>query len=107
MAADYETIINRLVPYYQKQNSLLMDLIPEDRKGSFKALDLGTGTGILARHLLDTFPNAMVTAFDISPVMLDTCKKKLWAYPKRATFVKGDFTTDDFGQGYDVILAGL
>ena len=33
MAPDYETLIHRLVPYYQKQNSLMMDLIPfEDRK---------------------------------------------------------------------------
>jgi tRNA (cmo5U34)-methyltransferase len=107
MAFDYETVISRLVPYYQKQNSLLMDLIPIDRRTPFKALDLGSATGVLSRLLLDTFPNAQVTAFDISPVMLDTCKKKLWAYPNRATFIKGDFTKDDFGGGFDVILAGL
>lgn len=107
MATDYEWLMNRLVPYYQKQNSLLMDLVPFERKTSFKALDLGSGPGILSRLLLDTFPNAKVTAFDISPVMLDTCKKKLWAYPNRANFVQGDFTKDDFGSGYDVIFSGL
>lgn len=107
MAGDYETLINRLVPYYQKQNSLLMDLIPIERKTAFSVLDVGSGPGILSRLLLDTFPNATVTAFDISQAMLDTAKKKLWAYPNRARFIRGDFTTDDFGKGYDVILAGL
>jgi tRNA (cmo5U34)-methyltransferase len=107
MAADYENIINRLVPYYQRQNSLLMDLVPFQRRDNFTALDLGAGTGILSRLLLDTFPNAQVTAFDLSPVMLETCKKKLWAYPNRAKLVQGDFTTDDFGTGYDVVFAGL
>ncbi len=107
MAADYEWLMNRLVPFYQKQNSLLMDLIPMERKMAFKALDLGSGPGILSRLLLDTFPNAQVTAFDISPVMLDTCKKKLWAYPNRANFISGDFTKDDFGTGYDVVFTGL
>src|SRR6185437_6844047 len=81
LAADYETLIHRLVPYYQKQNSLMMDLIPLDRQAPFRALDLGCGPGVLSRLLLDTFPNAQVTAFDTSPVMLGTCKKKLWAYP--------------------------
>jgi tRNA (cmo5U34)-methyltransferase len=107
MAPDYETLINRLVPYYLKQNSLLMDLIPFERKTPFKALDLGTGPGVLSRLLLDTFPNVHVTAFDISPVMLETCKKKLWAYPKRATLIQGDFMKEDWGDGFDVVLAGL
>lgn len=107
LASDYEWLINRLVPYYQKQNSLMMDLIPFERKVAFKALDLGAGTGVLSRLLLDTFPNATVKAFDLSPVMLDTCKKKLWAYPTRATYTQGDFRKDDFGSGYDVIFTGL
>lgn len=107
MASDYETVINRLVPYYQKQNSMLMDLIPFERRTEFNALDLGSGPGVLSRLLLDTFPNAHVASFDLSPVMLDTCKKKLWAYPNRARFVQGDFTKDDFGTDYDVIFAGL
>jgi tRNA (cmo5U34)-methyltransferase len=107
LAHDYETVINRLVPYYQRQNSLLMDLIPFERRDSFSALDLGTGTAVLSRLLLDTFPNVQVTAFDLSQVMLDTSKKKLWAYPNRAKLVQGDFTKDDFGSGYDVVFAGL
>jgi tRNA (cmo5U34)-methyltransferase len=107
MASDYETVINRLVPYYQKQNSLMMDLIPFQRRDTFKTLDLGSATGILSRLLLDTFPNAQVTAFDLSGVMLDVCKKKLWAYPNRATLQQGDFTKDDYGSGYDVVFTGL
>lgn len=107
MAPEYENLINRLVPYYQKQNSLMMDLIPFERRASFKALDLGSGPGVLSRLLLDTFPNAQAVAFDISPLMLETCKKKLWAYPNRATFLRGDFMKEDFGDGYDVVFTGL
>lgn len=107
VAPEYETLINRLVPYYPKQNSLMMDLIPMERREVFQALDVGTGTGVLSRLLLDTFPNATVTAFDVSPVMLDICKKKLWAYPKRATLRQGDLSKDDWGSGYDVVFAGL
>ncbi|MFA5975414.1 MAG: methyltransferase domain-containing protein [Elusimicrobiota bacterium] len=107
VAPDHENLISRLVPYYQKQNSLMMDLIPFKRLDAFKTLDIGSGAGILSRLLLDTFPNATVTAFDLSPVMLDLCKKKLWAYPKRATFQQGDLTRDSWGTGYDVVFAGL
>ena len=107
LAPEYETIINRLVPYYQKQNSLMMDLIPLERRAAFKALDLGAATGILSRILLDTFPNATVKAVDISSVMLDLSKKKLWAYPNRASFQQVDFLTGDYGGGYDVVFAGL
>ncbi len=107
LAPEYESVMNRLVPYYQKQNSLLMDLIPFQRKDEFSVLDLGSGPGVLSRLLLDTFPNAHVSVFDISPVMLDVCKKKHWAYPNRAHYIQGDFTKDDFGSRYDVVFAGL
>src|SRR5690242_9103542 len=86
IAPEYESAMNRLVPYYQKQNSLLMDLIPFERRDEFSVLDLGSGPGILSRLLLDTFPNAKVTVFDISPIMLDACRKKHWAYPNRALY---------------------
>lgn len=107
IAHDYESVMNRLVPFYVKQNSLLMDLIPFQRKDDFSALDMGSGPGVLSRLMLDTFPNARVTVFDISPVMLDVCRKKHWAYPNRAQYIQGDFTKDDTGSGYDVVLAGL
>lgn len=107
IASDYESVIQRLVPYYAKQNNLLMDLIPFQRQDSFMALDVGSGPGILSRLLLDTFPNARVMALDVSTVMLDLCKKKLWAYPNRASFRHGDFTSDALGGPFDVVLAGL
>lgn len=37
-------------------------------------LDVGTGTGAAARAALATFPEALVTAIDISPAMLDRAR---------------------------------
>ncbi|AGL01222.1 class I SAM-dependent methyltransferase [Desulfoscipio gibsoniae] len=82
-------------------------MIPFERSKAVKVLDLGCGTGILSYLILVAFPNARVVAFDMAENMLAACSQNLSVYKNRLTLFQGNFGSDDFGGGYDIIVSGL
>ncbi len=106
-AADYDRLMGRLIPKNSEQIEFLCELIPFDRAQSIRVLDLGSGPGVLAEHVLERFPQARVGAFDLTEEMLDACRQRLARFADRLELKQGDYKTDSFGFGYDVILAGL
>jgi tRNA (cmo5U34)-methyltransferase len=106
-AFDYDGLIPRLIPRYGEQHDLILQLIPFESNANIKVLDLGAGTGILSALILQAFPQANVTAFDMAENMLKVCKTNLSAFRERLTLQQGNFAEDDFGSGYDLIVSGL
>jgi len=51
----YDSLIPKLIPQYDQQNKLLLDLIPFDRQSPLHVLDLGAGTGVLSSLILQRF----------------------------------------------------
>jgi ubiquinone/menaquinone biosynthesis C-methylase UbiE len=70
LAATWET---RIGPHHLWALDLaLADVAPPRR-----ALDLGTGTGVVAKALAERFPAAEVVGLDISPAMIDVARGAL------------------------------
>ena len=103
---DYPSLMRRLIPFYDKQRDLMRALIPFERDASLRVLDLGCGPGLMAQEILAEFPHARVTLFDLTTEMIEMCRSRLDG-SDRATYRVGDFRIDDFGDGYDVIIASL
>jgi tRNA (cmo5U34)-methyltransferase len=80
--------------------------MPFDRGASLRVLDLGCGPGLMATEILVQFPRAMLTLFDLTAEMIEACRSRLGGND-RVAYQVGDFRTDDFGNGYDLILALL
>ena len=106
-AFDYDGLIPRLIPHYREQHDLILQLIPFETNANIKVLDLGAGTGILSALILQAFPQANVTAFDMAGNMLKICQTNLSAFRERLTLQQGNFAEDDFGSGYDLVVSGL
>jgi tRNA (cmo5U34)-methyltransferase len=106
-APGYDQDIVKFIPYYREQNQAMMDLIPFDGSARIRALDLGTGTGVLADFILRRYPFAEVTVLDLAENMLTSARERLKIFEGRVIFQKGDFSKDDFGIGYDLVLSGL
>ena len=104
---DYEGLMRRIVPEYDLQTALLIDLIPFRKSAPIRVLDLGSGPGTLAELVLKRYRRSDVVAFDLTEEMLDAARERCQAFGARFLAVEGDFSTDDFGCSYDVILAGL
>ena len=103
---DYAGLMRRLIPFYDEQRDLMLALIPFERGRSLRVLDLGCGPGLLASGILAAFPDATLTLFDLTAEMIEACRSRFDG-TDRITYQVGDFRTDDFGTGYDVILASL
>lgn len=68
-----------------------------------RVLDLGAGTGLELIPLFKAFPDAAVTAADISADMLGELMKRPFA--GQITCVAGDFFETDFGRDYDAVIS--
>lgn len=66
-------------------------------------LDLGAGTGLELIALFERFPEARVTAVDISEKMLDQLKERPFA--DRVDIRAGDFFEVPFGENYDAVIS--
>ncbi len=69
-------------------------------------LDLGTGTGLGARHLAGRFPDAEVVGADLSPVMLDEARRLTPPeLGSRVRFEEADASRLPFGDGeFDLVV---
>src|SRR4051812_44519576 len=105
-APAYGELMQRLIPHYDLQRDVMVSLMPSDRTLPLRILDLGCGPGVMASRLVEEFPHAQLTLFDITVEMIDRCVSRLGANP-RVSFRVGDLRDDDFGSGYDLILASL
>ncbi len=106
-AAEYDRDILKFIPFYREQNQAVMDLIRFEGDARIRALDLGTGTGVLADLILRRYPLAEATVLDLAENMLAAARKRLAAFADRVTFQRGDFSKDEFGFGYDLVVSGL
>ncbi len=73
--------------------SLLLAILEQVESGWI--LDLGTGSGLVARMLLDQKPQARVFGLDSSTAMLGIAKDRLEQYGDRVRLADGDLTALD------------
>ena len=68
-------------------------------------LDLGCGTGVIGMEILKSNPSIQITFFDF-PCVIDRTLQYIErkGLQDHINVMKGDFTKDDFGKGYDMII---
>jgi SAM-dependent methyltransferase len=70
LAPTWET---RIGPHHMRALNLALEDVPAPRR----ALDLGTGTGVVALALAERYPEAAVVGIDLSPGMIEEARRKL------------------------------
>ena len=106
-ASEYDKFMSRIVPDYDFQTRLLIELISFDVDTPIRVLDLGSGPGTLSEPVLATHPHSEVIAFDMTEEMLEKARTRCHRFRSRFSAIAGDYAVDDFGSGFDLILAGL
>lgn len=70
-------------------------------------LELGIGTGTLAQHVLEQYPRATITGYDLSSKMLSKAKSKLKFAENRVHLVNQDMSVASFHEKFDVIVSAV
>jgi SAM-dependent methyltransferase len=79
--------------------------IPADRRA--RVLELGSGPGFLAQHLLSRLPTISMVLLDFSAAMHALAKERLGYLVNRATFLERSFKEPDWSLGlgpFDVVV---
>jgi len=105
-AFEFDSQIVRIIPYYDQMITALVDSIQFDSSDAIRIIDLGCGTGTVAKRLGDKFPNSKMVCLDIASKMIDIAKYKL-DNRKNTEFIVGDFSTVDFKEPFDVVVSSL
>jgi tRNA (cmo5U34)-methyltransferase len=88
-AAEYDAQRRRLIPPFDAFYGTAVDALGLLGGPPKRILDLGAGTGLLARRIAQAQPQAALTLLDGSPKMLDEARKALG---DRATYVVADLS---------------
>ncbi len=105
-AKEFDSIILKLIPYYDKMMEALVLSVPFEKDSKINVIDLGCGTGTVALHIKRAFPNAVITCLDLSENMINMAKTKLSAY-EDVKYIVNDFYGFNFVEKYDVIVSSL
>lgn len=103
-AQDFDRIILTLIPDYLKMVGALVAALPFESSAAIRVIDLGCGTGTVAKAVLEAFPNAHVTCLDLAENMIAMARGKLAPFPN-ASFVVGHFAA--FDGEYDAVVSSL
>lgn len=87
---EYDSRIRSFIPQYETMIASAAEALQILDAPSPLIVDLGIGTGTLARACLDARPDARVYGIDEDPAMLDVARQRL-RDTSRATFGQGSF----------------
>jgi tRNA (cmo5U34)-methyltransferase len=105
-AKEFDEIILRIIPWYSQMIEALTDAIHYDSDQSFRVIDLGCGTGTVAKRISEKYPNAEIVCLDIASNMINIAKHKLSDH-LNTKFITGDFSKADFDGKFDVVVSSL
>ncbi len=102
---DYTSTIERCFPRYREMLWALLDYLPANMQVE-SILELGTGTGNLTGLLAERYPDAIITAVDVSADSLDACRSRLGE--DRVTYQQQDFRNLDYAaDAFDLVASSI
>ena len=72
---------------------------------NLKLLDIGTGSGIIPITLKKHFPNAEISAIEISEKALEIAKKNADFHKTEINFIQKDYLNTELTEKYDIIIS--
>jgi tRNA (cmo5U34)-methyltransferase len=105
--AYYDEWIKKALPGYDDIFSAALALMPFDRETPLRILDLGAGTGLFSAHVLQKFPRAHFTLYDVADQMLAGARARFQAYPEQFEYILGDYRTLTVTSEFDLVISSL
>lgn len=104
-APHYDDQRKKLIPCFDDFYSIPISVIQTENLAP-KVLDIGAGTGLFSSFLKQKYPDAQVTAIDLSEKMLEIAKERFHE-EINMEYIVADYTTYPFEKKFDVIISSL
>jgi tRNA (cmo5U34)-methyltransferase len=104
-AEHYDKIRKLIIPCFDDLYNITTELT-NSKKESPKILDLGAGTGLLTKYLLEKYPNAEFTLIDLSEEMLKIAKNRFKGNTN-FKYIVADYSTYDPANSFDMVVSSL
>jgi len=104
-AREFDQTILKLTPYTEMIDALV-SAIPFNQSELIKVIDLGCGTGTLAKEIKEKYPRAEVVCLDFAENMIAMAKDKLRDY-EGITYMVRDLRNFDFKSKYHAVVSSL
>ena len=105
-ANEFDQIILQIIPYYSEMVDALIASIPFELSSRINVIDLGCGTGTIARRIKEVFPQSRICCLDLAENMIEMAKLKLADFSD-TRFRVGNFNDYQFDDTYDVVISSL
>lgn len=105
-AKEFDETIIKIIPYYDQMIRALTDSIPFDKSSEISIIDLGCGTGTVAKKISDKFPESKIYCLDIASNMIDIARNKLAGH-RDVEFIQCDFSAFKSDRKFDVVVSSL
>ena len=105
-AERYDQSRRKLIPCYADFYETVIKIIPFTNSTPLAVADLGAGTGLLSKQIIEAFPLAKMTLVDISEEMLNIAKGRLKAY-SNLEYQVSDYSKKLPAGKYDLIVSSL
>ena len=106
LSHEYTDLIRRCVPRYGELLFNMFCYLPPDFKPE-RILDLGCGTGNLTEQIRLHFPDAEITAVDISGEILKECETR-FSGDRQIRYVQADFRDLPFAsKSFDLVMSSI
>jgi tRNA (cmo5U34)-methyltransferase len=103
----YDDWMRRALPGYDDLFATATSLIPYESGRPIEVLDLGAGTGLFSKCVLDAFPNARFTLVDLAEKLLDVARQRFAGRPAQFAYVTADYRGVEPTPQVDVVISSL
>jgi tRNA (cmo5U34)-methyltransferase len=100
-------VFDASIEYYADIFSTALELLPFEPGTSVEVLDLGAGTGLFSKHVLEKYPKANFVLYDLGEKMLEVARKRFKNYSQQFEYVLGDYRKLQGGEEYDLVISSL
>jgi tRNA (cmo5U34)-methyltransferase len=103
----YDDWMRKALPNYNDLFKTAQEVIPFPPTAPLDVLDLGAGTGLFSKHILEKYPHAKFLLYDLADKMLEVAKDRFRSHPQQFEFVTGDYRTLHVAHEYDLVISSL
>lgn len=103
----YDEWMRKALPNYADIFHTAQELVPFPPEQAIDLLDLGAGTGLFSKHILEKYPSARFLLYDLADKMLGVAKERFHDRPRQFEFKVGDYRTLEVAREFDLVVSSL